>query len=372
MIEKYDNLTITRNNNFYLDSTDYHILETLYKPLIGPGAINYYLSLYEASCFKNPNTIDKVFVMDLISDNYLKEEVIDKFIGYLEDVKLLRFKDGSFELYPNYSAKEYFMLPFSMVLKANVSKTHFKQIKNRFNIDYEIQDTSELRLPIVLKDVSYKKGIENKNFDFLDFKNNILDIDKELLDDDQEFFMGVSKTFNFSTLDLISIMYEIDNNDGTYDKKSFLEKAYQKYTLKQEREERAKKKESSDDDKFLYFKENSAETILNYGKKMVSMSRADQDILKRMREELKLSEELISLLVSYSLATNERKLYPYNYFEKVALDWKNKDIKSVEDAYFYINELFVEKKPKIKKEESVEDWFKEFIEKAKKEKNTND
>ena len=372
MIEKYDKLSVERINNFYLDSEDYHILSMLYKPLVGPGAINYYLSLYELSCFDSPITKDKIFIMDLISDNYLKDEIVDKFIGYLESVKLIKFNDGKITLYPNYNENEFFILPFGSLFKANVSITHFKDTLDRFSIKTEVTDTQVLSLSKALSNVAPKERKDN-NFDFITFKNALVDVDKETLDSDKCFFSSLSTAYNYSLDDLIRIMYEVNLDNGKYNKDDILKIAYEKYLNILKKKERIKNKEHSDDAFIEYFKNNSAETILTNTKNKSVLSKADTDILKRMRTELKIDEPMISLLITYSITVNEGKLFPYTYYDKVKKDWDLKDITDVENAYYYIIELYKEKKPKqAKKVVDAEDWFKDFWDKALKEGENND
>ena len=91
-----------------------------------------------------------------------------------------------------------------------------------------------------------------------------------------------------------------------------------------------------------------------------------------MRNELKLKEDIISLLVCYSLSTNDNKLHPYAYYLKIKEDWDKNGIQTVEDAYLYINSLYTNtsnKKLRESKDISSDEWFENFWKKAKEENN---
>lgn len=364
MLDKIDQLIIKRNNNFFLETDDFQVLSMLYKLIVGPKAIDFYITLYNISYESSPITKTTIFVIDLISDDNLKEADLEDYIRYLTKIKLIKFTDNLIELYPNYSASEIFKMPMISMIKRSTSFQHFSFLKERFMKDKDVivNDNLNLSLTDLSKLIDYKVRKEDSiPYSFSELKQHA----NYLKDEDKKFFDSLSIVYNLSLEKMLNIIYE-SSLDDTYDINSILEIADRKHKNIILKEKRILNREK-DEELINYFKNTAPLTILNNGLKRISDS--DSSTVTRLREECGLSDELITLLICYSLTTNNYKMHTFNFYKTIAIDWKKKDIDNARDAYYYINELYAKNKEKSKKEEiSSLDWFDEFWRKAKEEK----
>ena len=374
-MENKESLIVKRNNMFILDSNDYQVLSMLYKPLINHNSLNIYSTLYMISLNDNHVELKSLLFKDMIADDDIKNESIAESIEKLSDVKLLSLSDNEITLYPPYSGKAFFDSPLSEYLSVYTSKKHFNHLSNIFALG-EVNVKSPLNNDLSLLSKTLKPYYSEKNNSLFDFDKFKSYISYPIINEcDKDFFCCLAYVFSFSLEDMVSI-YNDSTDDESYEKEKILKVAYDKYTKNLLKEKRTNSKEKEDDDNIQYLFSNNAKKYLN--NLGLQMSMADSNTLYRMRNELNLSDAMILLLVSYSLSTNGNKMHPFVYYSKIIDDWKEKNIKTVEDAYLYIKSLYTteylkkdkntyNKKQKESSEISNEEWFENFWKKAKEE-----
>lgn len=366
-MENKESLIVKRNNMFILDSNDYQVLSMLYKPLINHSSLNIYSTLYMISLNENHVELKSLLFKDMTADDDIKNESIAESIEKLSDVKLISLNNDKITLYPPYNGKAFFDSPLSSYLSVYTSKKHFNHLSNIFT-GKEIKVISPLDNN--LGDLSLKLSPATKEnkvlFDFERFKS-IVSSCLEVKEEDKDFFTSLATLYSYSLDEMVSIYYDA-TDESSYDKDKILKVAYEKYAKKLLKEKRMESKVKKDEDYIEYFEKTSPETIIKNGTRRVSS--ADNKTLERMRTELNLSDPIITLLICYSLSTNENKMHPFVFYSKIKDDWQNNGITTVEDAYLYINSLYStvrNKKQKESSEISNEEWFENFWKKAKEE-----
>ncbi len=372
-------LVIKRNNNFKLDSYDYQVLFMLYKILIGPKAIDLYNTLYSISVDSFEKKINMLFMKDAISDYNLNDDELEELFGFLTTLKLISIKKEVFlennrfvwtiELYPPYNGRDFFYLfdmSFSKQLKYRSSKFQFVSLMRKFlNEEIEVpdlKDDKERKLSSITKIIKPNKRKENMiPFSFGEFKEALKEF-AVIKDEDKEFFTSVSNLYGYSLTEMMSLFYPCEEN-GVYDKDKFIRVAYNKFN--ESKPEIIKTTDQASLDHVKYFENAKLENVL-IAKNVKKLSDADKNTLKRMREELLLPENFISLLITYSISTNNYKIHPFAYYKKICEDWESKNINTIEDAYFYICTLysreFKKEKPKISNAEWVDNYWNNFEE----------
>jgi len=371
MIEEYKELIVKRNNNFYLDSKDYQVLLMLYKPLVGPRAIDFYETLFQVSNGKDKVKIEREYLIDILSDNYSNDYFINSYQEHLEKVRLLEFKNGNIELFPPVTGKEFFDSYLAGSLKGRTTQVHFNRLLEMFGID---KDT-EIKMPDNKSLLNLKEYIDfNVRFDKMPYtfedliENQNGLIDEKVIKENKTYINSVAILYDLKLSQVISLLDELDASKEGINKDSLIRVSYEKYNNLNKNN-----KNRSNDDYIKFFRTNTAEMILNKNKKSLSLS--DETCLSEIRKNYGISEELLALLVTYSLVTNKYKLHPYVFYEKVLNDWKENKIIDVENAYEYINSMYEDIKIKEQKlfkkkgtiPELSDNWFDEYIKKVKEE-----
>ena len=209
----------------------------LYKPLIGPKAIDLYLSLYFLSndyYYNNSdvdssednqyskNRINSFFLHDIISDYEMQSSKLEDQFAYLKIVQLIDYKcfkannDGELfwnvMLYPPYSANEFFTvseMSFAKQFKYRTSDQQVKKIMNKMlgkEIDIPtITDSDELKLSYLTKTAKpNRRKYDTIPFSFENFRNelsNFIEIDIN----DKEFFEAISYLFGYDSQSMIGL-----------------------------------------------------------------------------------------------------------------------------------------------------------------------
>lgn len=362
---------VKKNNNFYLDNSDYQVLSLLYKPIIGVEALNLYLTLYYMSIEKGEYYETFLYLADSLSIDTVTKEEIEECLIVLSRFKLLKkLNTNDFTIYPPLSAGEYFSSILITYLKERVSNKEFDFIKDVYlNQKIAPEINEHVTEDDVEKNITYKirKG-DKIIFDFILFKGHAKDSGFTILMEDSEFFTSLAKLFTISLNDMLSLLFETAEDDNTYIKRKLIDKAYQKFQKKQEKEDRQITLGKNDEECISYIKKTLPEDILK--STLSRVSRADASIIQRLRDGLFLSNELISLIVAYSISQHN-KLQSYNYFEKIVLDWKDKSITTVEEAYAYITEKYTKTQSKsiskVTDMDSAREWFDDYWDKIVKE-----
>jgi len=368
-MEDKNRLSVKRKNNFILTSDDYRVLFMLYKMLVGSDALNLYFTLYYLSLNQPENELSLLFLKDSISANDVSDEQIKKSAKNLNLYRLLKEDaKNTYILYPPYEEKEFFKTPFSICLKEFIAPNHFSYLLQRFNYEDLNTDVFFRSPEEILKPVPFKVREKGKlSFDFLDFQKAANEAGYKIAEADLDFFTSLSIIFSLSLNDALTILFEA-SEDNTYHKDEVLEKAIERKKIIEAKKARKENKNINDQEIIDFFKSKSPEAILKAGTKNRVPS-ADLKTIDRLRDEQSLTDELISVLISYSLVTAEGKMKSYNFFEKIAMDWQKKNINTAEDAYFYISSLYSDKKTKKENEkaQTSEEWFKDYWDKIIKE-----
>jgi len=354
------NLSLKRNNDFYLDKESYQVLSMLYKPLISSDALNIYLSLYQASL--SLTTISPVFLVDIISSDLKLDKIMLK-LDTLKEYKLIKYSNTEIELYKPLDKENFKNQNLLVILKNLSSNEELNYILNEVygtTFEIETKDTTK-----ILSKVKYNESKKNKvPYSFTELTKHIDDISN--LYELKDAIDSISTLYNYSLEDILKIIYEVEQ-DNHIDESLLIDASYNRYKSKQSLNKNIVK-DSSDIDFINYFKEYNPEKALAYGGRRISD--ADKKTLERLKTETTLSDELISLLVIYSLVTNNYKMHAYRFYEVISEDWKNKNIETIDEAYHYINTLYMDNNKKTTKTtKSSEDWFNDMWKSVKEEQN---
>ncbi|MCB9498355.1 MAG: DnaD domain protein [Bacillales bacterium] len=368
-MEEKNRLSAKRKNNFILNSDDYRVLFLLYKMLFGSDTLNLYFTLYFLSVNQKDNDFSTLFLKDSMSEEDISDEKIKGFVKTLNLYRLLKedAKSG-YTLYPPYEGKEFFKTPLSICLKEYVAPSHYSYLLDVFGSTDLKSDVFFHSPEETLKGFSFNiREKKNTPFNFSEFKEAANKNGYQIIDLDADFFISLANLFSLSLSDCLTILFETSNNNS-YDKNMVLEKVLERNKILEEKKARKENKNIEDEKYIDYFKANTPESILKAGTEN-KVASADLKTIDRLRDEQSLPDELISVLISYSLVTAEGKMKSYNFFEKIALDWQKKNIKTAEDAYFYISSLYNNKKiiKENEKTQTSEEWFKDYWDKIIKE-----
>ena len=361
----YREIIIKRNNNFYLDSNDYQVLDMLYKPIIKVENINLYYSLYNLSLDFFETKKDFLTLLDFLADD-ITSDIFEENLCILESVKLVKVVDSTIELFPCLNQTEFFESKLVCLLKDNIiSISSFNYLAKRFYFK-EIKVSESITLKELSKELKYKiRKNDRIDFSFESLKKSAKDSDILIDDSEMNFYNSLSLIYSLKLSDMLALIYEVEE-DGKINKDTLILKAHDKYKLTLDKNNRLKNYSKSDDEKIDYFNNTKAEEIF----RNCSLSISDKNTIDTLRKEKHMSEGLLSLLISYSLATNGNKIHHISFFNKICDDWKEKNITTVKEALYYIDEFYKDdkkKKPYTKKE-STEDWFDSYWDNIKKEK----
>lgn len=355
---------IEKSSSFHLDESDYQVLNLLYKPLIGNIAYDLYHTFYELLKGKTSATLNTLLLIDLMSHTDSENININKAIKVLASFKLLKIKTNTlYELYPPYnftefissSLLEYYSYKSSLVEKEYVSKV--------FN--YEFKNTEKTpNIDDILSSLKYKtKKNKNTPFSFKVFKETMKESGYEISDEDEDFITSLSILYNLNLDNMCRLFFE-SSDDTSYTRNQILNRINEKYIADKEKENKKKNASESELNQIEFLKNTKPEELLRKSSKGVTAD-ADLMIIQRLREKRHLSDELISLLIAYSLATGDNKIKSYSFFEKIAIDWKKRNINDIESAFFHINELYKAKENKKSSEEWFEDYWDKIVEEKK-------
>ena len=344
----FKEIIVKRNNMFILDSKDYQVLSMLYKPIIGFEALNIYSTLYMLS-LNNEKINSMLLFKDMTADDSINDEKISAYFDMLSKVKLIQIIEDVVNLYAPYNGVDFFNTKLGEYLSVFVSRVHLNLLMERF-----LGKIIEIKSPKNddLNDLSNELNVFIKKtstipFDFNLFKSTVSNL-RKVREEDKDFFSSIACLYSFSLQDVVSIFYSGIYGDS-YDKNAMINIAYRKYLRKQ--------KKKTDDEIIEYFNKTKPENIIEFGSNRISI--ADKNTVTKMREELKLSDPMISLLISYSLSTNSNKMHTLAFYKKIVNDWNEKGILTVEEAFLYINSLYYKK--------SDDEWFDELWNKNKEE-----
>ena len=362
---KRTDFTIKRNNNFILSDNNRQVLSLLYRPLIGSKASDIYNIFYEMTKTTPVYTGPVVLLIDMMSDYYLSDSELNNGIKTLSTYKLIKVTSTtSFELFPPYSTSEFINSPLYSNLVNNTSNAQYEYLSDIFSLEEKKPDMKAESLD----SLSYKV-IKNKKapFTFNDFKEYSKEADYDIKNEDEEFFTSLAKVYSLSLDDVMVILNESSDEHNNYDRDSILEGAYKKFELKlKKKEKKENNKELNDSDYINFFIEMKPEEFLEKEFGSPNVPDADLNIIKRLREDFLMKDELITILLAYSLATKNMTIRPYSFFEKIAKNWAKLKIETAEDAFYHITDMY-KKTGSEKPKETTEEWFENYWENIKKE-----
>ena len=362
---KRTDFTIKRNNNFILSDDNRLVLSLLYRPLIGSKASDIYNIFYEMTKTTEQFTGPVVLLIDMMSDYNLKDTELNNGIKTLQTYKLLKVTSStSFEIYPPYERVEFKNSILYPNLINNISNAQYEYLSNIFCFEKEKPNLKE----VSLDSLTYKV-IKNKKapFTFNNFKKYSQEAEYIINDEDEEFFTSLAKVYSLSLDDMMVILNESSDEHNNYTKEDLLKGAYDKFSLRLKKKEKKENNLESTDSTYInFFKDKKPEEFLESELGSKNVPESDLNIIKKLRENFLMSDELITILLAYSLATKERTIRPYSFFEKIAKNWAKLKIETAEDAFYHITDMY-NKTSKEKPTETTEEWFYNYWENIKKE-----
>ena len=357
MAKPFD-ITLKRNNDFIYNDSDRSILEYLYLPLIGRKAKNLYDLFIELTLNKGVVIEPIILLIDLMGDDYKNDEDLKERLRVLSAFKLIKvISRNNFELYKPYSKDDFYSSNLFNLLLDNISNLEKEYIFNRFNfVEKEnIKDKD-------ITDLKYNTSKKRKEaFDFDKFKSYAKESDIIVKDEDKDMFMNLADIFSLSLDDALVALYEGVKEDNTYTKDDLIKVLYERFMRLDKKIKRKEAHESHGDEDII--KELSSltpEELLERESNNSKVKEEDKKIIDRLRSEFSMEDELINILLAYSLATKDREIRPYSFFEKIARDWAKKDIKNVSDAYYYITNLYSKQNKKKNEKVTDEEWFSDY------------
>ena len=367
---KRTDFTIKRNNRFTLSDDNRLVLSLLYRPLIGSKASDVYNIFYEMTEKCDLFTAPVLLLVDTVSDYLTSDSELNDAVKTLSTYKLIKVtQKTSFELYPPYERSEFFKSVLYSNLINNISNTQYEYLTTVFDLP---QIKPNLKVES-LDNLSYKV-IKTKKapFNFNNFKEYSKEADYNILNEDEEFFTSLSKLYSLSLDDVMVILNETSDSNNNYDKDEIIKRAHEKFELKLKKKEKKElNKELNDSDYVNFFIENKPEDFLAMEFGSPNVPESDLNVIKRLRQDFLMKDELITILLAYSLATKNMTIRPYSFFEKIAKNWAKLKIETAEDAFYHITDMY-RNSGKDKKAESTEEWFENYWDNIKKEAKENE
>ena len=353
--------SVKKNNTFYLNDSDREVLLFLYMPIIGSKAYIIYNLFYSLTGATGSFLGDPLLLIDFLSDLNVTDKELNDALKILRDFKLLKIESKTeFVIYRPMSKEKFRESVAYEELLDNISSVEKKIIMDKFGFTKQVLD---------YKHLEYVRDKKVRDFDLDKFKSDSKEAGYNIIDSDLIRIEAMAKTYSLSSDDCLRLLYESSEEDSKYDVDQMIANESKIYIEKFEKTKRNNSlKESNDDEHITFFKKTKPLSLLKENYKG-DVPESDIAIIKKLKENFSMNDELVSLLLAYSLATKEGRIRPYSFFEKIALDWRKNNIKTVEDAYYYITDLYSNTKSKsTKTTKSTEEWFNDYWTNYKKEK----
>lgn len=388
MDKTHPSTTIKVTSKAPLSSTHIHVLSLLYQPIIGKEANALYLTLHallERSHMKS-SLYPHAFFYDMLDMN---EKSLTRARQRLEAAGLMEsyISDSGylFELYLPLSAEGFIKdSPFCPYLRQKVGSDRFKDLTAHFkitrpalsrykNISVRFDEIFDpLVKPVETRDDHVCEKTGKPVF------NEKIDVDLVLTALPDSVVTPKLKTRRFKDkLEELAYLYQLKESDlqkillKSIDKNRnldfdvFTRHAQNHYQKSGTGSIRKKTGTYSLD----YFKEVHPRTFLEEttGSKAAA---SELRVIERLITESGLSHEVINVLVAYVLKELDNTFPVYNFFDKVAAEWKRNDVTTAEDAVAHIQKRKQKQKeksqrrPYTKKEKPVDtkvDWFDDYL-----------
>ncbi len=343
--------SVKKNNNFYLNDSDREVLLFLYMPVVGSKAYIIYNLFYSLTLATGSFIGDPLLLIDFLSDLNVTDKELNDSLKILRDFKLLKIESKTeFIIYRPMSKEKFRESLAYPELLDNISSVEKKIILDKFGFTKATLD---------YKHLEYSRDKKTtREFDIERFKVDSKEAGYSVLDSDLVRIESMAKTYSLSCDDCLRLLYESSEEDNKYNVDEMIAIESKLYLEKYEKIKRNNSlKEVNDDEHITFFKKTKPLDLLKENYKG-EVPESDQSIVKKLKDNFLMNDELISLLLAYSLATKEGRIRPYSFFEKIALDWRKNNIKTVEDAYYYITDLYSNSSKGSKKtKETTEEWF---------------
>ncbi len=367
---------IRRNDRFVayaksnISATDYQILTLFYQPIIGIGAYSLYCTLI--------NLLDR---QSLVSEDYLHGDLESMLNMKLASVEKDRFRLEAIGLLDTYYFDDHFAYELKMPMSAqsfvndgvlgqyliaSITIDRFKKLVQIFklktpNIKKHLKTTKafdevfqainlgEPELEDGLKAASRPNGIKTNytTFDWRLFTEGIpadfYDLE-HLSDQLKEKIQNLHYVYSLDEIQMHNVFLKSIDNDKHININKLAVNARDEYKLihsvkKQLAEiEVAPRERNLPTDPVGYFKAISPLSLLEeMGGGQASA--ADLRIVERLLEEVKIDKGVLNVLLAYVARIKDGTLPGYDYFQKVALDWKRNQVETVENAIEYVKHL---------------------------------
>lgn len=366
---------IRRNDRFVayaksnISATDYQILTIFYQPIIGMGAYTLYCTLI--------NLLDR---QSLVSEDYLHGDLESLLNMKLAAIEKDRFRLEAIGLMDTYYFDDHFAYELKMPMSAqsfvndgvlgqyliaSVTKDRFKKLVQIFklktpNVKKYIKTSKqfdEVFLAIHLNEPELEESLKasprpngiktgHTTFDWRLFIESIpvdfLDL-RQLTDAVKEKILNLHYVYGLDEIQMHDVFLKSIDSDKNININKLAVNAREEFKLthiakKQPEIEVVPRERNLPTDPVGYFKAVSPMSLLEEmggGK----ASAADLRIVERLLEEVKIDKGVLNVLLAYVARIKDGTLPGYEYFEKVALDWKRNQVETVENAIEYVQHL---------------------------------
>jgi replication initiation and membrane attachment protein len=401
--------TLRRSDRFLAQSradltdVDLQVLSLLYQPLIGSGALALYFVLHSL-CDRQTTISEEALHGDLESLLSVKTAKLESHRHKLEAIGLLtthmaddRFlyvvhaplspdafvNDGVLGQYLRaFLTKERFQKVIERFKIKTVKTDSFHPITKSFNDVFgQLPDAPTLYEPSLLSNVKAAAiRVSGVDFDLRTFRESIPKdyfADEWFGEDVRSKILTLAYVYGLDELTMKEIyLRSIDSmlrpdltKLSIYAKEAYGETLKRGTTLDEDVRKPSSEKPK---DPVEYFQTVSFKTLIE-DMQMERLSSSDLRTVERLIDEVGLDKGVVNVLIAYVLQIKDRKMPGYEYFEKLALDWKRQSISTVKEAVQYVQHLkseFVrrkneEKLPKKGKGTSGPDvevsWLDEYL-----------
>ena len=376
-----DKYKVVSNN--YLGEIDHRVLTMLYLPILGVHAY----SLYEFFYRMLPEKLATPVMMfkDVSSILNLKPTDIELALDKLEATGLIRTYEKEdyivFDIKKPLSPKSFIQSLLGLYLEKVLTKKNVEYLKSIFQIEgfsnVNLKETSKSfdqvfgnvvsvrekdtrKYPDEMKSSSYLE-FSNKKFDYRLFLETANLNAHKVLKEEKDTIINLAFIYGMDPL-YMSKAYNDSLNEFNVLDLNLLKDNVKKWSsfvnIKKDIETVPNK--NYDDERFnylnsldqvSYFKEITPRELLMYHSSGRA-AQADLNIVERLYTELHVPYEVINVMLMRVIALKDGRIPTFNYFEKMALDWKQKGIDNAKKALDYVD-LVVEQKEKDKENKNV-------------------
>jgi len=191
-------------------------------------------------------------------------------------------------------------------------------------------------------------NIKKTDFDFRLFTDSIPEpfLDKnQLTEDIKKKIVNLSYVYELDEIEMKDIFLKASNAQLELDLvklSRYARDAYKQRTQKSNQTDEPKVTQSEmkikPKDPIDYFKAVSPQTLLS-DLSGGNVSAADLRIIERLIDELKIDRGVVNVLVAYTVKIKDGLMPPFDYFEKVGMNWKRNQVNTVETAIDYVKHL---------------------------------